>query len=178
VPPTHCRLSGYFPGTPYIGVLLEWQPPQPLHTQRVGGKSQLASEGGGGHRGAGRKTPPFCPSGRCGGRPLRPKRPFPPTMWGNRGKTKFRVEVYPFRWPYLYSMQWLSAQQVREVVREVLGWEIHPNTLRKWVRAGKLRNYSPGGRRVFYPIEDVASLLRLDTPQLLAIVQKEKGGRP
>jgi hypothetical protein len=77
VPPTHCRLSGYFPGTPYIGVLLEWQPPQPLHTQRVGGKSQLASEGGGGHRGAGRKTPPFALRGGVGGGPYGLKGPSP-----------------------------------------------------------------------------------------------------
>jgi predicted site-specific integrase-resolvase len=75
-------------------------------------------------------------------------------------------------------MKWVSAQQVREVVREVLGWEIHPNTLRKWVLAGKLRSYSPGGKRVFYPIEDVANLLRLEPSQVAAIVQKEKGGRP
>jgi predicted site-specific integrase-resolvase len=85
--------------------------------------------------------------------------------------------MYPDKCPYLYRMQWVSAQQVREVIREVLGWEIHPNTLRKWVRAGKLRNYSPGGKRVFYPIEDVANLLRMEPSQVAAIVQKEKGGR-
>jgi predicted site-specific integrase-resolvase len=75
-------------------------------------------------------------------------------------------------------MRWISAQQVRELIREVMGWEIHPNTLYKWVKAGKLRNYSPGGKMVFYPVEDVAKLLRMEPSELLAIVQKEKGGRP
>ena len=79
---------------------------------------------------------------------------------------------------YLYRMIWLSPQQVREVVREVMGWEMHPKTLRVWARAGKLRAYSPGGKRVFYPIADVAALVGLTPDQLLTIVQKEKGGRP
>ncbi len=88
------------------------------------------------------------------------------------------MRVYSLRCAYLYHMRWISAQQVREVIREVMGWEIHPNTLRKWVRAGKLRNYSPGGKVVFYPVEDVANLLRVEPSEVVAIVQKEKGGRP
>jgi hypothetical protein len=54
-------------------------------------------------------------------------------------------------------MPFLTAQQVRQVFREVLGWEVHPNTLRMWSRTGKLRSViSPGGKRTFYPIEEVA----------------------
>ena len=76
-------------------------------------------------------------------------------------------------------MPWLSAQQVRQVFREVLGWDVHPNTLRLWARTGKLRSVSsPGGKRTFYPIEDVAVALGLEPSQVAAIVQKEKGGRP
>jgi predicted site-specific integrase-resolvase len=76
-------------------------------------------------------------------------------------------------------MAWLSGQQVRQVFREVLGWDVHPNTLRMWTRTGKLRSLvSPGGRRTFYPIEDVAGVLGLEPSQVAAIVQKEKGGRP
>jgi len=79
---------------------------------------------------------------------------------------------------YLYRMVWLSPKQVREVVREVMGWKMHPKTLCAWSRAGKLRGYSPGGRRVFYRIEEVAALVGLTPDQVAAIVQKEKGGRP
>jgi hypothetical protein len=79
---------------------------------------------------------------------------------------------------YLYRMVWLSPKQVREVVREVMGWKMHPKTLCAWARAGKLRGYSPGGRRVFYRIEEVAALVGLTPDQVRAIVQKEKGGRP
>jgi predicted site-specific integrase-resolvase len=51
--------------------------------------------------------------------------------------------------------------------------------LRMWARTGKLRCLvSPGGRRVFYPIEDVAGILGMTPDQVLTIVQKEKGGRP
>jgi predicted site-specific integrase-resolvase len=74
-------------------------------------------------------------------------------------------------------MLWLSPQQVCEVIREVMGWNISRKTLRTWVLAGKLRPYSPGGKHVFYPIEDVANLLRMEPSQVAAIVQKEKGGR-
>lgn len=76
-------------------------------------------------------------------------------------------------------MAFLSAKQVRQVFREVLGWEVHPKTLRYWSRTGKLRSVvSPGGKRTFYPIEAVAGVLGLEPSQLAAIVQKEKGGRP
>ena len=76
-------------------------------------------------------------------------------------------------------MPFLSAQQVRQVFREVLGWEVHPNTLRMWTRTGKLRSViSPGGKRTFYPIDEVARVLGMEPSQLVAIVQKEKGGRP
>jgi len=76
-------------------------------------------------------------------------------------------------------MAWLSAQQVRQVFREVLGWEVHPNTLRMWSRTGKLRSVvSPGGKRTFFSIEDVAGVLGVEPSQVSAIVQKEKGGRP
>ena len=76
-------------------------------------------------------------------------------------------------------MRWLSAQQVREIFREVLGWDVHPKTLRVWARTGKLRSVvSPGRGRTFYPIEEVAEVLGLEPSQVAAIVQKEKGGRP
>ena len=74
-------------------------------------------------------------------------------------------------------MRWLTAQQVREIFREVLGWDVHPNTLRVWARTGKLRSVvSPGRGRTFYPIEEVAGVLGLEPSQVAAIVQKEKGG--
>jgi predicted site-specific integrase-resolvase len=76
-------------------------------------------------------------------------------------------------------MPYLTAQQVRQVFREVLGWEVHPNTLRMWARTGKLRSVvSPGGKRTFFSIEDVAGALGVEPSQVAAIVQKEKGGRP
>ena len=76
-------------------------------------------------------------------------------------------------------MRWLTAHEVREIFREVLGWEVHPNTLRVWSRTGKLRSVvSPGRGRTFYPIEEVAKVLGLEPTQVAAIVQKEKGGRP
>ena len=76
-------------------------------------------------------------------------------------------------------MRWLTADQVREVFREVLGWDVHPNTLRQWSRTGKLQSViSPGRGRTFYPIEAVAGALGLEPSQVAAIVQKEKGGRP
>jgi predicted site-specific integrase-resolvase len=75
-------------------------------------------------------------------------------------------------------MAWLRPKQVREVIREVLGWEIHPNTLYAWGRSGKLRRLVPGGGRIFYASEDVAAMLGLPPDQVLKIVQKEKGGRP
>jgi hypothetical protein len=80
---------------------------------------------------------------------------------------------------YFCGMRWLSAQQVREIFREVLGWDVHPKTLRVWARTGKLRSIvSPGRGRTFYPIEEVAEVLGLEPSQVAAIVQKEKGGRP
>jgi hypothetical protein len=80
--------------------------------------------------------------------------------------------------PYLYSMKWLSRRQVCEVIYETMGWPLSPKTLGHWARAGKLRRYSPGGKHVFYPIEDVAALVGLTPDQVREIVQKEKGGRP
>jgi predicted site-specific integrase-resolvase len=59
-----------------------------------------------------------------------------------------------------------------------MGWPLSPKTLANWARAGKLRTYSPGGKHVFYPIEDVAALVGLTPDQVREIVQKEKGGRP
>jgi hypothetical protein len=76
-------------------------------------------------------------------------------------------------------MRWLTVQEVREVLREFLGWDVHPNTLRTWARTGKIRSViSPGRGRTFYPIEEVAKVLGLEPSQVAAIVQKEKGGRP
>ena len=76
-------------------------------------------------------------------------------------------------------MAFLSSQQVRQVFREIWGWDVHPNTLRMWTRTGKLRSVvSPGGKRTFYPIEAVAGVLGVEPSQVAAIVQKEKGGRP
>jgi predicted site-specific integrase-resolvase len=75
-------------------------------------------------------------------------------------------------------MRWISPKQTREVIREAMGWNISPKTLRTWVLEGKLRQYSPGRKQVFYPIEDVANLLRMEPSQIEAIVKKEKGGRP
>jgi predicted site-specific integrase-resolvase len=76
-------------------------------------------------------------------------------------------------------MAYLTAQQVRQVFREVLGWEVHPHTLRLWARTGKLRSViSPGGKRTFFSIEEVAKVLGLEPSQVSAIVQKEKGGQP
>jgi predicted site-specific integrase-resolvase len=75
-------------------------------------------------------------------------------------------------------MAWLRPHQVRELVREVLGWEMHPNTLYAWGRSGKIRRLVPGGGRIFYASEDVAAMLGLTHDEVLTIVQKEKGGRP
>ena len=75
-------------------------------------------------------------------------------------------------------MKWLSRRQVCEVIHEVMGWPLSPKTLGNWARSGKLRRYSPGGKQVFYPIEDVAALVGLTPDQVQAIVQKEKGGQP
>jgi predicted site-specific integrase-resolvase len=75
-------------------------------------------------------------------------------------------------------MVWLSPKQVREVVREVMGWKMHPKTLCAWTRAGRLRAHPLGGKRVFYRIEEVAALVGLTPDQVREIVQKEKGGRP
>jgi predicted site-specific integrase-resolvase len=76
-------------------------------------------------------------------------------------------------------MRCLTVQQVREIFREVLGWDVHPNTLRTWARTGKLRSIvSPGRGRTFFSIEEVAGALGLEPSQVAAIVQKEKGGRP
>jgi hypothetical protein len=95
-------------------------------------------------------------------------------MW----KSGFLWGANPPLFSVFLCMRWLTAQQVREIFREVLGWEMHPNTLRLWARSGKLRYLSPGGGKTFYPIEDVAAKLGLTPDQLLTIVQKEKGGRP
>ena len=75
-------------------------------------------------------------------------------------------------------MHWLTPHQVRQVFREVLGWEMHPNTLYAWGRSGKIRRLAPGGGRIFYASEDVAAMLGMAPDQVLTIVQKEKGGRP
>ena len=132
------------------------------------------------------KRPPFAghhktKSGR-GGPSMGQRAPTPPffgvereALWKKSGK------IWAKHTPlcaYLYRMVWLSPQQVREVVREVMGWKMHPKTLCTWVRAGKLRGYSPGGRRVFYRIEEVAALVGLTPDQVREIVQKEKGGQP
>jgi len=86
---------------------------------------------------------------------------------------------YTYRTGIFICMAWLSGRQVRQVFREVLGWDVHPNTLHKWARTGKLRSFlSPGGKRTFYPIEDVAKVLGMEPSQVAAIVQKEKGGQP
>ena len=113
--------------------------------------------------------------------PLLAKGTFPPIR-ALRGKVVFVdcVGKTPlFCLGIFECMRWLTAHEVREIFREVLGWEVHPNTLRVWSRTGKLRSVvSPGRGRTFYPIEEVAKVLGLEPTQVAAIVQKEKGGQP
>jgi len=66
VPPTHCRLSGYFPGTPYIGVLLEWQPPSPC-TPKGWGENPNWPVRGAVAIGAPGEKPPLLPFGAVWG---------------------------------------------------------------------------------------------------------------
>jgi hypothetical protein len=104
--------------------------------------------------------------------------PSPVFLWENRPLWISWGKLPRFFFVFL-CMRWLTADQVREVFREVLGWDVHPNTLRAWSRTGKLQSViSPGRGRTFYPIEAVAGALGLEPSQVEAIVQKEKGGRP
>jgi hypothetical protein len=110
----------------------------------------------------------------------RPKALFhtPPPDCGKVKKSGALCGAKSLTTPVFLCMAWLRPHQVRELVREVLGWEMHPNTLYAWGRSGKIRRLVPGGGRIFYASEDVAAMLGLTHDEVLTIVQKEKGGRP